>query len=69
MKEEIARIMKLVQDGKLSPEDAAELIDACQGEKKEAPAAERGPELGHHRVGRGRLRRGVRLRRRLAGAR
>lgn len=30
MKEEIKRIMKLVQDGKLSPEDAAELIDAFQ---------------------------------------
>jgi hypothetical protein len=28
MKEEIRRIMKLVQEGKLSPEDAAELIDA-----------------------------------------
>lgn len=28
MKEEIKRIMKLVQEGKLSPEDAAELIDA-----------------------------------------
>lgn len=39
MKEEIARIMKLVQDGKLSPEDAAELIDAFQGSKEEpAPA-------------------------------
>lgn len=35
MKEEIARIMKLVQDGKLSPEDAAELIDAFQGERRE----------------------------------
>lgn len=30
-KEEITRIMKLVQDGKLSPEDAAELIDAFDG--------------------------------------
>lgn len=30
MKEEIRRIMKLVQEGKLSPEDAAELIDAFQ---------------------------------------
>jgi hypothetical protein len=30
MKEEIARIMRLVQEGKLSPEDAAELIDAFQ---------------------------------------
>ncbi len=28
MKEEITRIMKLVQEGKLSPEDAAELIEA-----------------------------------------
>jgi len=39
MKEEIARIMKLVQEGKLSPEDAAELIDAFQGNKEE-PVAE-----------------------------
>lgn len=30
MKEEIRRVMKLVQEGKLSPEDAAELIDALQ---------------------------------------
>lgn len=28
MKEEVRRIMKLVQDGKISPEDAADLIDA-----------------------------------------
>ena len=28
MKEETRRIMKLVQEGKLSPEDAAELIEA-----------------------------------------
>lgn len=39
MKEEIRRVMKLVQEGKLSPEDAAELIDAFQtGEDgKETP--------------------------------
>lgn len=39
MKEEIKRIMKLVQEGKLSPEDAAELIDAFQTgeENKESP--------------------------------
>lgn len=30
MKEEVARIMKLVAEGKLSPEDAAELIEAIQ---------------------------------------
>lgn len=49
MKEEIARIMKLVQDGKLSPEDAAELIDAFQGEKKEAPPTE--PAAGQAATG------------------
>lgn len=40
MKEEIQRIMKLVQEGKLSPEDAAELIDAMKegaGETPEEP--------------------------------
>jgi len=31
MKEEVQRIIKLVQEGKLSPEDAAELIDAFSG--------------------------------------
>ncbi len=36
MKEEIRRIMKLVQEGKLSPEDAAELIDAFGGESERA---------------------------------
>lgn len=30
MKEEVVRIMRLVQEGKLSPEDAAELIDAFE---------------------------------------
>ncbi|MDI9641227.1 DUF4097 family beta strand repeat-containing protein [Kamptonema cortianum] len=30
MKEEVRRIMQLVKDGKLSPEDAAELVDAFQ---------------------------------------
>lgn len=36
MKEEIKRIMKLVQEGKLSPEDAAELIDAFSAGPDEA---------------------------------
>lgn len=43
MKEEIKRIMRLVQEGKLSPEDAAELIDAFQSgdpEREEATASE-----------------------------
>lgn len=35
MKEEMARIMRLVKEGKLSPEDAAELIDAMQGSTAE----------------------------------
>lgn len=35
MKEEIRRIMNLVKEGKLSPEDAAELIDAFSAESKE----------------------------------
>lgn len=40
MKDEIRRVMQLVQDGVLTPEDAADLIDAMQG-----PAtAEAGPE-------------------------
>lgn len=38
MKEEIARIMKLVADGKLSPDDAAELIDAFTEDR--IPSAE-----------------------------
>jgi hypothetical protein len=41
MKEEVARIMRLVQEGKLGPEDAAELIDAFQtadGHEQEAHA-------------------------------
>jgi DUF4097 and DUF4098 domain-containing protein YvlB len=38
-KDEIRRIMKLVQEGKLSPEDAAELIEAFE----EAPAGQDGP--------------------------
>jgi len=43
MKEEIARIMKLVQDGKLSPEDAAELIDAMkEGVAESAQTTEAG---------------------------
>jgi len=36
MKEEITRIMKLVQEGKLTPEDAAELIEAFEGTRSEA---------------------------------
>ena len=43
MKEEITRIMKLVQEGKLSPEDAAELIEAfggASGESSDEPASE-----------------------------
>lgn len=47
MKEEIARILKLVQEGKLSADDAAELIDAFSGDENagsptgtESPQAE-----------------------------
>ncbi len=44
MKEEISRILKLVQEGKISAEDAADLIDAFQGESAnhsaEAPTGE-----------------------------
>lgn len=44
MKEEVARIMRLVQEGKLSPEDAAELIDAFQAsEAQEAVSEPVGP--------------------------
>jgi len=32
VKEEVTRILKMVQEGKISPEDAAELIDAFQGD-------------------------------------
>lgn len=47
MKEEIARIMKLVQEGKLSPEDAAELIDAfATGPSAETAADEPASEGG-----------------------
>ncbi|MEQ1932257.1 MAG: DUF4097 family beta strand repeat-containing protein [Fimbriimonadaceae bacterium] len=38
MKEEISRIMKMVQEGKLTPEDAAELIDAFQSDRQETAA-------------------------------
>lgn len=51
MKEEIARIMRLVQEGKLSPEDAAELIDAMKegaGEPPHPPEPPRPPEPGPH---------------------
>ncbi len=37
MKEEIRRIMRLVQEGKLSPDDAAELIDAFSDDRDEEP--------------------------------
>lgn len=47
MKEEVRRIMNLVKEGKLSPEDAAELIDAFMvsepGEAAAEPAAETPP--------------------------
>lgn len=40
MKEEIRRIMKLVQEGKLTPEDGAELIEAfSEGDQEPAPDA------------------------------
>ncbi len=34
MKDEIRRIMQLVKDGKLTPEDAAELVEAFEGSEK-----------------------------------
>jgi len=41
MKEDITRIMKLVQEGKLSPDDAAELIDAMNSTgQQEMPEAD-----------------------------
>ncbi|MCL4284366.1 MAG: DUF4097 family beta strand repeat protein [Fimbriimonadaceae bacterium] len=40
MKEEIRRIMQLVQEGKLSPEDAAELIDAFNAPEQDAGETE-----------------------------
>ena len=40
MKDEIKRIMTLVKDGKLSPEDAAELIDAFSSDGTEEPRHE-----------------------------
>lgn len=40
MKEEVTRILKMVQEGKISPEDASELIDAFQGDTpSEEPVA------------------------------
>lgn len=39
MRDEITRIMRLVQEGKLSPEDGAELIDALQSSPDEPPKA------------------------------
>ncbi|MEJ5170392.1 MAG: hypothetical protein WHU10_05340, partial [Fimbriimonadales bacterium] len=44
MKEEIARIMRLVQEGKLSPEDGAELIAAfTEGGSRPQSASEQAP--------------------------
>lgn len=43
MKEEIARIMRLVKEGKLSPEDAAELIDAFTANESAQEAAAEPP--------------------------
>lgn len=45
MKEEVTRILKMVQEGKISPEDAAELIDAFQGDatNEEPPVSETAP--------------------------
>ncbi len=40
MKEEVRRIMKLVQEGKLSPDDAAELVDAFSGPDEDDEAEE-----------------------------
>ena len=34
MKDDIRRIMQLVKDGKLSPEDAAELVEAFEGSER-----------------------------------
>ncbi|MFM9874093.1 MAG: SHOCT-like domain-containing protein, partial [Fimbriimonadaceae bacterium] len=39
MKDEVRRIMQLVKDGKLSPEDAAELIEAFQDAPDEPVAS------------------------------
>lgn len=39
MREDIARIMRLVQEGKLSPDDAAELLDAMQSPQEEPVSA------------------------------
>ena len=39
MREDIARIMRLVQEGKLSPDDAAELLDAMQAPHEEPVSA------------------------------
>ncbi|MBS1721443.1 MAG: DUF4097 family beta strand repeat protein [Armatimonadetes bacterium] len=41
MKEEVKRIMKLVQEGKLSPDDAAELIEAFNDAPVETPEEEK----------------------------
>lgn len=42
MKEEVKRILKLVQDGKLSAEDASELIEAFEASEGEQPRADTG---------------------------
>lgn len=44
MKDEIKRIMRLVQEGKLSPEDAAELIEAFSDAPSEPEAEEPAPK-------------------------
>lgn len=44
MKEDIKRIMQLVRDGKLSPEDAAELIEAFQDAPEDQAATEAAAE-------------------------
>ncbi len=46
MKDEIQRISKLVAEGKLSPEDAADLIESFYASDKAAPAGE--AEAVHH---------------------
>jgi len=43
VKEDIKRIMKLVQEGKLSPEDATDLIEAFEQSREEQAEAEEAP--------------------------
>lgn len=42
-KEEVKRIMRLVQEGKLSPDDAAELIEAFEADEEPTPNAKTEP--------------------------